>query len=177
MSGETLYNVKGLKELTEAMDQLAEKVRVNVLRGALRSGAKVIQMKAKSICPIEGTPSSADYKKSHGWSPGELQRSIRVSARLKNATVSASVKAGNKAAFYAHFVEFGTAAHWINAKPGSVLAFSGTTKVYHPGARKNPFMRVAMDSQASYALDAVADYMRKRLTKEGINVPDQGDDA
>ena len=46
--------------------------------------------------------------------------------------------------------------------------------IHHPGARKNPFMRIAFDSQWAGAGERVRAYVSKRLTKEGIEMPDDG---
>ena len=51
------------------------------------------------------------------------------------------------------------------------------TAVFHPGARKNPFMKIALDSQAQAAVERVGEYIRGRLTKQGIEIPDSGDYA
>lgn len=170
-------HVKGLAELQAALDTLTAKLQVNIMRGALRAGGKVIQQHAKSIAPVEPGGTEHPYKKSLGWEPGALRKSIKLSAKLQGGAVVAKVKAGNKQAYYAHMVEFGTAAHWIKPKNGKVLVIKGNPvpAVYHPGARKNPFMRLSMDTKAQAALEQVGDYIRTRLTKEGINVPDPGD--
>lgn len=74
-------------------------------------------------------------------------------------------------------MEYGTAAHVIRAKKGRMLAV-GVATVSHPGARKQPFMRPAFDNKQREAVQAFADYLRKRLaTKHGINVPAPADEA
>jgi HK97 gp10 family phage protein len=164
--------IKGLDQLQLALDTLPGKVQFNIMRGAVRAGAKVVQQRAISIAPEEDASTTNAYKASLGWSPGALKRSIKYSARISGQNVIGKVKAGDKIAFYAHMVEFGTAAHVIRAKPGSVLAFGGgVTSVNHPGSRRNPFMRIAMDSTPADALRAVGEYARGRLTKEGLEVP------
>ena len=60
----TDIKVKGLEELQKFLDQLPAKMEANVLRGSLRSGAKVIANAAKSnVTSVSG----------------ELAKSIRVS--------------------------------------------------------------------------------------------------
>ena len=175
MSGD--INVKGLAELGAALDSLTAKLQLNIMRGALRSGGKLIQMQARQIAPMEPAGTQSDYKSTLGWTPGALRKSIKLSARLSGGNVVAKIKAGSKQAYYAHMVEYGTAAHWIKPKNGKMLKINGRTvpAVYHPGARKNPFMRIAMDSQARAAVEQVGNYIRSRLTKEGIEIPDAGD--
>lgn len=178
MTNDTI-NVKGLSDLQKALDTLSDKIHNNIMRGALRSGAKVLRDHAKEICPVEGSGAFSKYKASLGWTPGELQRSIRLSARLAGGSVIAKVIAGNKKAFYAHMVEFGTAAHWIKPVDAKALYFGGQAHkaVYHPGARKNPFMRITFDAHSRDAVVQVGEYVRSRLTKEGINIPDGGDES
>jgi HK97 gp10 family phage protein len=130
------------------------------MRGALRAGAKVIEAEAKANVPVKS---------------GVLRDSIRVSARLKGRTVTASIKAGGKTksgdAFYAKFVEFGTAAHAIKGRNGGWLSFGGlfAKSIQHPGMQAKPFMRPALDAKASDAVVAVGNYIKKRLTKQGLN--------
>jgi len=175
MSGDV--HVQGLAELQAALDTLSAKIQTNIMRGALRSGAKVMRDHARAIAPQEGSEAFSKYKTTLGWTPGELQRSIRLSAKISGDQVVASVKAGNKKAFYVHMVEGGTVDHWIRPKNGKSLFFAGvfSTAIHHPGARKNPFMRITMDSQAQAAVEQVGNYIRNRLTKDGIEIPDGGD--
>jgi HK97 gp10 family phage protein len=152
-------NIKGGKELQEFLDQLPAKMEANIMRSALRQGANVIKEEAKANVPVES---------------GDLRDSLRVSTRSKRGVVTASVKAGNKKAWYWRFVEFGTAAHKIAGKKGGFLSFGGlfAKSVQHPGARPKPFMRPALDAKANAAIQAVGDQIRKRLTKQGLNAPD-----
>lgn len=186
-----LKNIKGGKELQAFLDQLPAKMEANVMRSALRKGAQVIAEEAKMQCPTD---------------TGRLRDSIRVSVRLIRGKVVAKVSAGGATkkrvsstasggvkvaydnAYYARFVEFGTAAHYIKAVKAKSLvlrankqASSGFANrwmswvvdgVEHPGARAKPFMRPAFDSKSTAALQAVIDQIRKRLTKQGINTAD-----
>ena len=147
--------IRGLAELNKALQELPAKVERNVLRGGLRAGAKVLEDAARAHVPVKR---------------GDLHKSIRVSMRVssKTGTVRAQVKAGDKKAWYAHLVEFGTARHWIKPKSRKSLFIAGLMKevVDHPGARPRPFMRPAFDGKWRAAIDAMADYIRTRLPKE-----------
>lgn len=147
--------IKGLADLHRALQELPAKVEANVLRGGLRAAGKVIQEEAMARVPVAS---------------GDLRDSIRVSARLqkKRGKVEATVKAGSKKAWYAHLVEFGTAAHFIKPKNRKSLFFAWLAKevVNHPGAKRKPYMRPAFDGKAQSALQAMADYIRARLPKE-----------
>lgn len=173
--------IHGLAELQRSLDQLPAKIEANVLRGALRAGANVIADEARRLVPVN---------------TGQLRESIRVSVRpFPGGKLVATVKAGGRfkvyasgkaikgaayktagaggkpayhAPFYAHFVEFGTARHWIKPKSRKSLFIAGLLKelVDHPGARPKPFMRPAFDTKARAAIEAMADYIRTRLPKE-----------
>lgn len=162
---DTQITIKGLADLNKLLQELPVKIETNILRGGLRAGAKVIADEAKRLCP-QSVPSTVAKK--YGATPGELMRSIRVSMRSRRGIVQATVKAGNYKAFYAHMVEYGTAAHFIKPKNRKSLFIAGlfSEAVSHPGAQRKPFMRPAMDSKAQAAIQAMADYVRDRLPKE-----------
>lgn len=175
-----LVNIKGGKELYDLLQTLPVKLEKNIMRGAMRAGAKVIADEAKRNVSVKS---------------GALKKSIRISTKSKNGRVSASVKAGNKDTFYVKFVEFGTARHLIsvqdNEKPlnkrrgirfnkvvsmttinRNVLRIGNTfigKTVEHPGARAKPFMRPAFDAKGQEAIDAVIAYINGRLNKQGLN--------
>lgn len=150
--------VKGLAELHQALQGLPGNIERNVLRGALRAAGNVIAAAARANVDRLAHPT------------GVLKKSIRVSMRVRSRAgwVNANVKAGDKVAYYAHMVEFGTARHWIKPKNRKSLFFAGLARevVDHPGARARPFLRPAFDSQAATAMEAMADYIRNRLPKE-----------
>ena len=163
--------VKGLVALQAALDSLPAKIEANIMRGALRAGAKVMLDEAKRLVPV-GDP-SAENKRLYGGRPGLLRDSIRIKTKLKAGKVTASVVAGGDP-YYARFVEYGTKPHIIKAGPGKFLPLgNGFLKsVQHPGARKRPFMRPALDTGTGRATQAAADYIRQRLAnKHGIDVP------
>lgn len=168
--------VKGQRELYELLQTLPVKLERNIVRGALRAGARPIKDAAVARCPV-GLPSS-EGRKLYGLHEGSLRDSIRISTRVKGATVSASVKAGGKTraggdVWYAHLIEFtGAKAHTITAKGRKILSFGGLffQSVKHPGMRARPFMRPALESQAQAAVVAAAEYMKQRLaTREGLD--------
>ncbi len=157
--------IDGLAELQLLLNQLPATIEGRIVRGALRAGAKVVAIEAKRRCPV-GT----DVPK--GETPGSLRDSIHVSMRSKNGHVTATIKAGGEKAHYAHMVEFGTARHWIKPRSRKSLFIAGLFKeaVEHPGAKKHPFMRPAIDSKATEALQAVADYIKARIDKETAKI-------
>ena len=178
---------KGLAELQKMLDTLPAKLERNIMRSALRAGAKVLMEEAKQNASVVS---------------GELRDSIRLSTSARRGKVSASVKTD---LFYAKFVEFGTSPHFISisatdtpqrktrrgmqsysmktinqmVKRGSLVIgghFVGPS-VHHPGAKPRPFLRPALDTQASAAVIAVANQVKRRLTKQGLDASDVEVDA
>lgn len=152
-------NIAGGAALDALLRTLPVKVETNIMRSALRAGARVYLDQVKENIPVE-----------HGY----LRQSARITTRKsREGQVSASVKVGNHLAFYAHMVEFGTRAHIIKAKPGGAMNVNGSEvkTVNHPGGRPHPFMRPAADAKFGAAVAAVQAQIRKRLTKEGLDVP------
>jgi HK97 gp10 family phage protein len=154
---DTGFTIRGGAELEKALRELPVKLERNILRGALRAGAKVFEQEAKRRVPTR---------------TGKLRDSIRVSVRARRGAIVAMVKAGGgkERVFYAHLVERGTAPHVILAGGGTAggkLLAAGArlfgAKVDHPGAAARPFMRPAFDTQAAAALEAVRAYIEKRL--------------
>ena len=166
------FHVKGLSALGKALAELPVKLEKNVLRGALRAGMKPIRAQARQNVTKQS---------------GALAKGLKVSTDSRSKMVYARLKTSGPHDYIARFIEFGTARHWISSKKGKMLRIAGTNvnggsfvvfkdRVDHPGARPLPFMRPALDTQASAAVTATADYIRGRLTEQGINVPDSGDE-
>ena len=146
-------HVSGLSELDKLLKELPAKIEGNIMRGAMRAGAKVMEARAKELVPVKS---------------GQLRDSIKVSTKSRRGRVSATVRAGGKKAFYAHMVEFGTARHFIKPRKRKSLFFAGMARevVDHPGTSTKPFMRPALDNSQREAVDAAAAYIRARLAKE-----------
>ena len=152
--------VKGLSELNAFLQELPSKVEKNVLRGALRAGARVVQAEAKANVPVD---------------TGTLRAGLKVSTGGKGGMVMAKVKATGKHAFVAPWLEFGVGAHAITARKGGWLFFGGAfaKSVDHPGIAPRPFMRPALDSRAQAAVVAAGEYMKQRLaSKHGLDTAD-----
>lgn len=159
----TQLNITGGKELSDFLKTLPKKLERNVMRGAMRAGAKVIADAAKNNVPTR---------------MGKLKKSIRVSSKSNKGMITASAKAGNKKVFYASWVEFGTAPHKIiaqkmflrfKAKDGNTVT---TYSVNHTGAISKPFMRPALDTKAADSIRAVGGYIKARMSKQGLDAPD-----
>lgn len=158
MSDDSTVRVTGLKELQKFLDELPAKLEQNVMAGALRAGAIVLQEQAKENLLSHGSIVH-----------GALIESLKIGTSTRQGVVMAVVRTK---LFYAKFVEYGTAAHVITGKNGGWLSFGGgfSRAVDHPGAVAKPFMRPALDTKATQATIAAAEYMKRRLqTKEGLD--------
>lgn len=105
------------------------------VRPAMEQAANLITASMRALAPVE----DGDLKASIGWSWGEAPKgSISFSHTIAGNKIT--IYAGNETAFYARFVEFGTAPHNI-AKGGGTKGFakSGRQAVEHPGGRARPF--------------------------------------
>lgn len=156
----TTSNVKGLKELQAFLDQLPAKIEANVMRAALRAGAKVVLAEAQANLASNGSVNT-----------GTLSAGLKVSTGSRRGVVRAVVKTSGKHAFLANWVEHGTAAHFIKPKKAKSLFIAGLLRngVNHPGAKPKPFLRPALDSQSQAALLAVGEAIKKRLNKQGLD--------
>lgn len=153
-------HVKGLSSLNKFLQQLPAKLEKNVLRGAMRAGAKVVAPVASANAPND---------------TGELAAGIKVSTSGKGGRVIGKVKLTGKHAFLGPWLEYGVAAHKITAKDTGWLFFGGlfAKSIDHPGLQPRPFLRPALDSQAGAAVVAAAEYTKKRLaTKHGLDTFD-----
>lgn len=160
-------SITGLSDLQALLDQLPANIEKKVMRGALRAGQKVVLDQARQAV--------------HNVS-GDLAQSLRIKTSARGGKVSATVVAGNAKAYYARMVEFGTASHLIKPKKGRALAFGGReyASLRHPGAKKKPFMRPALDAAAgegSAAFEAVKTYLAARINKELAKLPDETDEV
>lgn len=151
-------HVKGFEELDKFLQELPVKTEKNVARGAMRAAANEVKAEAKANI--------------HSVS-GELAKGLRVSSRVNQGTVVATLKVGGKHAFIGHMLEFtGAKAHVIRAAFKGALAINGVlvNQVNHPGFKPRPFMRPALDAKWQDAIVAAGNYVKKRLLrKEGLD--------
>ncbi len=175
-------NVKGFADLQKFLDQLPAKIEGNVMAGALRAGAVVIRDDAKQRCPVG--PPSGEGRKLYKLYAGALRDTIRVSMRKWPGVINVFVKAGGITksgadVFYAHIIEYaGSKPHVIPSQSSKLFARKrfvtiggkSYSALAHPGMQKKPFMRPALDGKAGAAVQAIGEYIKKRLqTKEGID--------
>ena len=166
----TETRIEGLADLHKLLQELPAKIEGNVMRGALRAGQAVIRDAVKAGVPVDD---------------GELRNSVKIKFRPRSQKfgwVRMHLTAGDRKAWYAHLIEYGTASYYVGqgktvGKPYKIKAKNGRalllpnggppiTEVTHPGIKPNPFMRPGFDAAQQPALEAVAAYIRTRLPKE-----------
>lgn len=156
--------IKGLKELDEALKAFPADFQRKVLRGALRASALPVRDEAVSMAP----------KKT-----GDLRKSIRVSTGKSRSgdtagMLAAAIKAGGKGkkfgnVWYARLLEFGVKPHDIRPKNAKSLFIAGLMRdlVRHPGFPENrfSFFRPALRAKLHLAAPEFKKYVEDRLAK------------
>lgn len=165
--------VEGFRELEAALAQIEKKATAKaVMRRALRNAALPVAEKANAMAPIgptgllsesvivgtkvENEAGDAAYAKvmRAGGTKGAALAAMK-SARKCNSTVEMFIGPVVQA-FYARFVEFGTAPRINGGR------FAGTQ---HPGTAPQPFMRPAWDSEQQATLDRIGTEMWSEIRK------------
>lgn len=135
----TLVKIEGIEEVVREL----KKRGLNVQRGLeaiCTAGALVIEHEAAGLA---------------GGTIGQ-EMMHETTARKGNA-VEVSV-GPSKQAWFAKFVEFGTAAHRVRPKNRQALLLGDryAARVEHPGGRARPFLRPALDVKGDSAQAAMA---------------------
>lgn len=117
---------------------------VNNIRKAMEKGAEEIADLARSLAPKGGATGALE--ESIGWTWGKAPRGALTLAsatgKVEGGELTITVFAGDDEAFYARWVEFGTAAHSTAKGGGNVLgkvAFKLGGGRRHPGTPAQPF--------------------------------------
>ena len=168
MANDQLITVQGLSDLQKMLDELPAKIEANIMRGALRQGANIYRDRARANAPVGKT--------------GRLKKSIKVKTTIRKGKAISQIVAGGGDAFYAKFVEFGTASFYegngrtvgapykIEPKNKKALKFGNIFSEYvvHEGVRPTGFMRRAFDGGTHEVIEQVAAYVRMRIGREII---------
>lgn len=116
--------LKGLPQLKAKLVALKQDT-MPAVRPAMEQAAQQITDTMKRLAPVDG----GALRDSIGWTWGDAPRgSVKVSHSIAGNRIT--IFAGDEKAFYARFVEFGTAPHVNGGR------FAGTD---NPGNRQQPF--------------------------------------
>lgn len=166
----TETRVEGLAELHRLLQTLPAIVEGSVMRGALRAGLTEVRKEVMGLVPYD---------------EGDLLKSVRIRFRRrsqKHGVIRMHLTAGDKKAWYAGLLEYGTGQFYAGSggrskrraykikpkkQPGALL-FGGKLReeVTHPGIRPNPFMRRGFDQAQQRAIDRIKRYISTRLPRE-----------
>lgn len=126
--------VKGINDLNKKVAQIPKRIEV-AARRAMEKGAEELVEMMKRLVPKD----SGDLRDSIGWTWGNAPAGAKVIAQSDpdERGLKITVYAGNERAYYAAWVEFGTAPHNV-AKGGGNKSFKGAA-TGHPGSRAQPF--------------------------------------
>jgi hypothetical protein len=148
-----------------------------VLPGAARAAANIVADEARRRSISE-----------------EVTNAIKVATKRQDAHVIAKVQVIGPGAYKGRWLEYGTAPHFITvdkaasggrtagrvnrldrsasadgrAGPGGSLVIGGQfvgTTVFHPGARRYPFLRVSLDTKQAEAIAAAQAYINTRVAR------------
>ena len=118
----------GLDRLKRKLKRFPAAVEQEI-RTAMETGANEIVALAKSLAPVD----DGDLQRSIGWTWGDAPEGAMVLGKVKSSrsgNLVITVYAGGGDAFYARFIEFGTAPHTNQGR------FAGSA---HPGTAAQPF--------------------------------------
>ena len=170
--------VLGVPDIRRMMLSLSQRDGLNVVRKGLLAGAGVIREEARRLAPVQ--------KGNRGKAAANLKKSIKAETRrvFKDASgvpVDARAvvfvenragKSGRDARKYAHLVELGTSPHAVG-KGSKLKTRSKSDKaelkqvgLRHPGAKAQPFMRPAFDTQKFAAIEEVVKVTRRELANK-----------
>jgi len=147
--------IQGFDALKRRLGLVEQRLRRNILRGAMRAATAVIRKAARALVPLGRT--------------GNLRRSIRVSTRaFADGRVVGTVKAGGKLAWYANIVEAGARPHVITSRDRTgkgALQVGGRVvrSVQHPGFRGRRYMARAAEQSEAAASSAFERYVQQRV--------------
>ncbi|MEO5331320.1 MAG: HK97 gp10 family phage protein [Magnetococcus sp. YQC-5] len=149
-------HIDGLKEISDAMLKLPQKVAANALRQAVYAGAVVIRNEARQRAPVNtGTLRRSIIvrrpKKKTDRNVQKMEVAVRRGKKYRNQGRRGNL---SQDAWYWHFIEFGTKA----------------TRRRQYAAPARPFMRPAFDAKKMDAVTAIANKLRTSIEAKGGKV-------
>lgn len=143
----TRIEIKGLRELGEAMKALGDDIGLKIARSATNAGAQVIKRRAKELAPVAAEPYEIEGVLVQ---PGNIGKNIVVKRLKRNQTQLTSE----------HVVTVrGKAKYGYASRVGALQEF-GT--VNHPA---QPYMRPAFEQEKGFAVQKIRETLKRRIDK------------
>jgi HK97 gp10 family phage protein len=169
--GSAFFKIDGGKELSRKLFLLGDRAK-SALTGAVRAAAKPIVDDAKARCPVrfgalrESIGLAVRFYSRSGTAVAVIGPRVEYKASGKGGKMFA-VKGKVIPANYAHLVEYGTRPHAIG-KGSQLERTTASTKgrqtgLMHPGAKAQPFLRPAFDSNKQNAERIIQDELTKAV--------------
>lgn len=148
--------LEGLDVVRARLAVFPDRLRRNVMRGAIRAAATAFREGIRKRAPVKS---------------GRLRRDIKLSARVfhdgrVSATVSVGTGKGDRRAFYAAALEAGAKPHQIKPAARRALMFGGRFAAIvrnHPGIRARRFVADAASGEYPRAVSVFEAYVRTRV--------------
>lgn len=151
--------IDGVDELVKNLKSILTKHNANEIRQVLKRGAMILVEEAKRRVNVnDGGRLMNSIKIMPKWSkdPAGVYVAPRV---IRRFTTKTSQKTKDNNPFYAHFTEYGTDPHNLGYK-GKYTTGKGAD---HPGAKKSPYMRPALDSKAQQIINVMSEDLAKYI--------------
>jgi HK97 gp10 family phage protein len=150
-----MSEILGLDTVLRNLEKLPFTLREKHMKKALRVAGEFLKERMRERAP--------DYT-------GNLRREITSTVAGTTAAEGVVRVGPSKKAWYAHFIEFGTAGHAIQRKRARVLMdVYGTvygTSVQHPGTKAAPFIRPTLDEHKDEARKLVGEALWEGIESE-----------
>lgn len=146
----------GLENVKNILRKLPARVEKNVLTAGVRAGANVV--KTSAVNKLSGVAKKKDI--------------VVQKRKSKKGQIKFSV-GPSKEKWYLRFIESGTVPHWVRVQNRDVLSDYGSyfgDEIFHPGIRKSPFLRPAMDENTGKILQAMGTKMGAAIEKEAAKL-------
>lgn len=174
------FKVTGLQELNRNLVRLADDVQRKHLRGAVAAGARIVRDAAVRNVPIRtGTLRRAIYSKWLQEASGNNRQTFLVSvrrgkqyqAKTRTSKKGRVTKTKNADAYYWTWVEFGHVATGPTRIAGGATRRERSRQKLKSAGRfvpPRPFLRPALESNKTAAIEAVRAELAKRIA-EGLS--------
>ncbi len=149
-----MTKIKGLDRLNRKLAKLPAVAR-QMIRQAMEAKANEIVAMMKNLVPVD----DGTLRDSIGWTWGKAPKGSLTLASVQatgDSDMTLTIYAGNKEAFYARWVEFGTARH----ENGGLFAGS-----IHPGTTAQPFFFISWRANKRRTVRAVRKASRDAAKK------------